>query len=51
MYLDDRANTSHTILWTQSKDKGDVWQHGQIPLPPQSKEYQVYTGLDCFKPS
>ncbi|XP_025085517.1 MAM and LDL-receptor class A domain-containing protein 1-like [Pomacea canaliculata] len=41
VYLDDTANTSHTKLWMQSDNKGEKWLQGQIPLPSQSKEYQI----------
>ena len=41
VYLDDTANTTHTLLWSQSGNQGNSWLQGQMPIPTQAKEYQV----------
>ena len=41
MYVDDVANTTHSLLWSQSGNKGNSWLQGQMPIPPQPKGYQV----------
>ncbi|KAK7473655.1 hypothetical protein BaRGS_00035133, partial [Batillaria attramentaria] len=41
VYVDDTANTTKTLLWSQKDNKGDRWLQGQMPIPPQSKEYLV----------
>jgi hypothetical protein len=41
VYIDNIANTTHTMLWTQSGQKGQQWLQGQMPIPPQSVGYTV----------
>ncbi|KAL8608892.1 hypothetical protein ACOMHN_065230 [Nucella lapillus] len=41
VYIDDTANTTHTMLWSQKGQQGNSWRQGQMPIPPQSKEYHV----------
>ncbi|KAK7098916.1 hypothetical protein V1264_003131 [Littorina saxatilis] len=41
VYMDSTDNTTHMLLWSQHDSKGDNWLQGQMPLPPQSKEYQI----------
>ena len=48
VYIDDTTNTTHTLTWTQSGDKGSNWLQGKMPIPPQSKEYMVCSIMLCF---